>query len=449
MQNVSLKTKISYGLGSFGCCLSFNTVSAFLLIFYTDVFGLTPAVVGTLFLVARIWDAINDPIMGFIADRSHTRWGKYRPFVFFGSILSAIFLVLCFSSPALRPETKIIYAYITYISYGMSYTVVDIPYWSMIPTLTTDMNQRTKIAVIPKIFGAIATIIPGVVVIPLVSAFGKGNLAKGYQLTAITLGLIAVVLAVITFRNVKEQVTHNLNTTKEPWIKSFHVITKNKPLIILLVASLPATIPIFIKIGLAAYFFKYCIGNENMISIFFLTTSIFMIVGMIIIPTISKAFGKRNSFIIVAGLSTIAHIIMLFIGANNILIFLIFNAISFIALGSSMVLVPSMQADTVEYAEWKTNKRSESIIFSLGTFITQLSTAIAGAAVGFGLSAIGYIPNITQSPKALTGINYGMSLVPAIGSITSLLIIMFYDLTKEKHENILTEIENRKTLIVE
>ena len=320
MELVSRKEKFSYGLGSLGMNLIFNTMSTYLMIFYTDVFGINASVIRLLFLIAKIWDAVNDPIMGSIADRTMTRYGKYRPYILFAPFAVAVFVVLCFSAPLLAPVWKIVYIYFTYILFGMSYTTYDIPFWSLAPTLTHDVNESTKIVAIPRIMGVIGTLAAGVAIIPMVKAIGKGNDAIGYQVTLIILVAITVALNIVTFINVKERIKDETKK-HEPLKVSLQVIFKNKPLLLVLAAGLLGLIPLFIKFSLATYYFKYNAGDEGLTTIFMLSTSVLMIVGMLVTSALSKKTGKRNSFIAAGLISAIGSILMFSAGSSNLVLF--------------------------------------------------------------------------------------------------------------------------------
>lgn len=444
MGKLSKRVKFSYGVGSLGFNMMFGIVGTYLLIFYTDVFGISAATAGTLFLIARIWDAVNDPLMGLVVDRTNSKIGKFRPYILSGTILTAISFVLCFTVPNASLTMKILYSYCTYIFFDMAFTCFDVPYWSMAPTLTNDQNERTEVVSLPRVFGILGTMIAGVIVVPLVEKFGGGDPAKGYQLTAAVVAVVTLVTGLTTFLNVKGNNDYTQTKKKESLKESVNVVIKNRPLLMVLASSLLGAMPLFIKLTFATYFFKYNAGNEGSTAIFMFTSTLSMIIGMIIIPAISKKTGKKNGFILAAIVSIAGNAVMLLTGANNMALYLAANAVSCIGLGFTMVLVSSMQADTVDYAEWKTGKRSESIVFSLGSFITKLSTAFAGAITAYGIAIMGYIPGVAQTSRVLAGFNLGMSLIPAIGAFSSIIPIIFYNLDSRKYEQIIQELSEKR-----
>lgn len=443
MDKVSSFEKFSYGIGCFGQNLIYGLMSSYLMIFYTDSFGLAAATVGTLFLIARIWDAVMDPIIGVLVDRVNTKWGKFRPFILIGGVLAGILTMLCFFNPRLGITGKIIYAYVTYIIWGTAYGIMDVPYWSMAPTMSLDPDERTSIISIPRIAAIIGMLLVVVLTIPMVQFFGAGNISKGYFLTAVIFGTACGICAILTFINSKERITIASVKKDEKFIDSVNVIAKNKPLIILLISMMFINIALTLKNTTLTYYFIYDIKNKDLIPIFSLISAVFMLIAMGLVAKVSKKIGKKSTFIGSCATSAIFNFIMYFY-MNNIILIFILNALSMIGIGASLVLITSMEADTIEYAEWKTGKRSESIIFSLGTFTTKLSSALGGALLGYYLTLAGYVPNKVQSLNSVKGINFMMTMAPAIGLVFTVAVIYFYDLTEKRHSEILIEIEKSK-----
>ncbi len=442
MKQVSAFEKFAYSVGAFGQNMVYGLMSTYLMIFYTDNFGISAAAVGTLFLVARIWDAVMDPVIGIIVDRFNSKWGKLRPFILVGGTLSGILTIACFFNPDLGITGKMVYAYITYIVWGTTYGLMDVPYWSMSSTMTLDPDERTKIVSIPKLTGILGAVLVTVVTIPMVTAFGHGDNARGYFFTALIIGLICAMGAIFTAAKTKER-TNVPKKEHEKFSKSINVVAKNVPLIIILLSTLFTNISFFIKQTVQTYYFTYIYGDVSKVSVFSFIGILPMILAMLFAAPFSKKVGKKNAAI------TVAFVSAVFCGAmyyctNSLVLLTVFNSISMAGIGAMLVFTISMQADTVEYAEWKTGKRSESIIFSMGTFTTKLSSAIGGAFVGYWLSVMGYIPDAAQPPKVLSGINIMMSWAPAIGLLLMGIILMFYNLTEKRHAEILEALKERQ-----
>ncbi len=442
MEKVSAFEKFAYSMGAFGQNFVYGVMASYLMIFYTDNLGLTAASVGTLFLVARIWDAVMDPFIGVIVDRTNTKWGKFRPFILVGGILAGIMTIACFFNPDIGMTGKLIYAYATYIIWGTTYGIMDVPYWSMAPSMTVDPDERTRIVSIPKITATIGSVLVSVLTIPMVQAFGRGDSTRGYFQTAVVYGILCAAGAVLAATKTKERIRIN-KKEKERFRESVDVVIKNIPLLLILLTTLCTSMSMTIKQTVATYYFTYNVKNVDLIPLFALVGLIPMVLAMVIVPPVSKRFGKKPTAIAGGLIGAVSSAAIYFVSGKVPLVFA-FNAISMIGIGVMMVLTISMQADTVEYAEWKTGKRSESIIFSLGTFTTKLSSALGGAVTGYWLTMSGYKPNVEQTPSALGGINMMMSWAPAIGLLLMTVIICFYSLTEKNHAQIISELEARR-----
>lgn len=446
MKKVTGMEKFAYSMGAFGQNFVYGLMSTYLLIFYTDSVGLAAAAVGTLFLVARIWDAVMDPIIGFIIDKVNTRFGKFRPFILVGGVLAGIMTILCFVNPHTGLTGKMVYAYFTYIIWGTTYGIMDVPYWSMAPSMSVDPAERTKIVSLPKITGTISTILVSVFTIPMVQAFGHGDSSKGYFFTALIFGLLCAAGASFAAAKTKEHIKIEPKKN-EKFIESVNVIAKNYPLLLVLLMTLFTSCCLTIKLNIYTYYFKYNIGNENLIPFFSALTILPMILAMVFVTPISKKFGKKATSI-AAGIVAAVPSIAIYYSIGSLPLVFIFNAVSMMGIGMMLVLTMSMQADTVEYAEWKTGKRSESIIFSLGTFTTKLASALGGAITGYWLTIVGYEKNVQQTATALGGINAMMSWAPAVGMLLMAVIVIFYNLSEEKHAEIMNELQQRHSAAI-
>ena len=445
MNEVKLKAKEiwGYGVGALGQNIIFATVAGFLLLFYTDYAGISAAAVGTLFLVARIWDAIDDPLQGYICDRTRTKWGRFRPWIFMATILGSVISVSLFVMPNLSPTGKIIYIYITYILYGIIYSFYDIPYWSLIPTMTEDSQERTRITLPPRLMALFGGMIGGVATLPLVKVLGGGNDNRGFLIVAIIFSIIYVITGLIGFFSTKERVSPP-KKEHEKFVDSVFVIVKNVPLLLLFVATVGTTVAGAFRGAMAVYYFKYVVGNDVMVSMFVLSFIPLTLVAMLLTPVIAKKMGKKNTLIFAMAFMTITYGISYFIPGSMATLYILINVLAGFGNGVFVIVATSMFADTVEYAEWKIGKRSESIIFAMVTFVAKLSNSVGGAVVAFGLAAIGYVPNIEQSAKTLSGINQLMSIWPALIGLLSIIAILFYTLTEKKYSEIMVELQERR-----
>jgi sugar (glycoside-pentoside-hexuronide) transporter len=444
MKKVSGLQIFTYSMGALGQTFIYGLMSAYLMIFYTDNVGFSAAVVGTLFLVARIWDAILDPIIGLVVDRSNTKLGKFRPFILAGGILAGIFTVATFFSPQVGLVGKIVYAYITYIIWGTCYGLTDAPYWALSSAMTVEPSERTKIMSVLKIIGMLGVVGAMTLTIPLVTSLGHGNNAKGYFVVSILYGSICIIGTTIAAIFTKERV-RSAPKANEKFSDSIKVIFQNPPLIIVLFGLLFYNTSSVIRDVQRTYFFTYVLHNIKLLPLFAITTALPMVISMALTPLIGKKLGKKRPFII-AGLIAVVSCAVSYYFVNNLQMLLILNAFSGVGLGMALVLITSMQGDTVEYAELKTGKRSESIVFSMCTFTMKLATAIGGAMVGYYLTFIGYKPNVEQTPFTINGMNMLMSWIPAIGFLIMVIVISFFPLSEKRHAEIVKELKERDML---
>jgi len=435
-----------YGIGALGQNMVFFMIAGFLMLFYTDYVGIGAAAVGTLFLVARIWDAVDDPIQGILCDRTRTKWGRLRPWIFVATILGAAISVLLFFMPNLSPTGKIVYVYITYISYGIIYSFYDIPYWSLIPTMSEDTQERTRITLPPRLVASLGGLIAGVLSLPLAKILGAGNDTRGFLMLAIIFSIVWLITGMIAFFSTKERYIPP-RKEHEKFVDSVFVIVKNSPLLLLFISSVFLGVAGAMRGGMGVYYFKYVVGNDVMVSMFMLANILFSIVAMLLTPMISKKMGKKPTFILSLALTIFVYLISYFIPPSLAMVYILLNVVAGFGNGMYVIVATSMFADTVEYAEWKIGKRSESIVFSMVTFLAKLSQALGGSAVAFGLAAIAYIPNVEQSQNTLTGINQMMSIWPALLTLIALVAILFYKLTEKKYGEIVKELEERRKSI--
>ncbi len=446
---LSLKLKVSYGIGAFGKDLACAIIYTFLMYYLTDVIGLVPAFVGTLFLVARLWDAINDPMMGMIVDNTRSKWGKFRPWILIGSLLNAFVIVAMFFKPD-GLEGKMLYVYISimYILWGMTYTIMDIPFWSMIPALTSNKKEREEIVVIPKIFALVAWLGLGSFGLPIIGMLGKGNEIKGFRILSIIISVIFFITAIITFLYVKENKISNDKTPKVNLKDTFRLITKNDQLVALLSAVLVYNLVGQISGGVSIYYFKYIVGKENLFGVFTGFSLIAQIVALTAFPMLSSKIGRKKVFFFACILPVLGYGLLYITGIiapQNAIFVALAGIIGKIGSGMSMGLSTVMFADVVDYGEYKFGTRNESVIFSVQTLLVKSSSAVSGWAIGVGLSLVGYVANAQQTPMALLGIKSFMIFCPMIFSMLGYVIYKkYYKLHDEYYDEIIKELESRK-----
>jgi GPH family glycoside/pentoside/hexuronide:cation symporter/probable glucitol transport protein GutA len=437
---LSPKERYSFGFALFGQNLIYGLFLNYLMIFYTDVYGISAAAVGTLFLVARTWDALNDPVMGMIVDRTQTRWGKFRPWLLWTPLPIAITTVACFFTPDVSAATRLALAYLTYIVWGMVYTVNDVPLWALSSAMSQNSQERTGLISLARILATVGIMVPAILVIPMVDFFGKGDDAAGYFYTACCLSAVAALLMVLAFFNTRERVI--ADASKPTLRDSANALLKNRPLLMIILMSFMGIFAMAAQ-SLFIYYVTYNLGDRGLMPTLMLVTVAALICGMVPIPWLVRRLGKKGTFAFITIARALVSVIYYLIGWENQTLVYLMTFCNGLFLGSVGILTTAMIADSIEYMQWKTGKRSEGIIFSTQTFLAKITTAIGGFAGGMALTLINYVPNAEQSPEALTGIFWLITLLPGIGGLLALIPLYFYELNEIRHGEILAELESR------
>lgn len=433
---------VGYGVGDLAVNLFFQSALIFLLFFYTDVFGISPAAAASIFLVARVVDAITDPMMGMIADRTRTRWGKFRPYLLIGGPPLALIAVATFSAPDLGDSGKIVYAYVTYILFGIAYTVVSIPYSGLTAVITDDGQERTILSAYRMAFAMVGGLIVSAATWPLVEAFGGGVI--GYQMTIGIYGIAAILLLAITFATTTETEVSNL--AKPPTIaESIGALSGNLPLWLIIIAFWMGMMAFTIRSSAIIYYFVYNLGREDLIAFYMPSLAAAHLLGVIVTPWIAKRIGKKGTYFwgsVMGILSGLALYITPYDAIPAIFAISILGGFFFAA---PTVMGWSMLPDTIEYAEWKQGVRADGAIYAAASFFQKLAMAIGGAMAGLILSMTGYVANQAQTPEALNGILFMVALGPVIAMAIGIFAIWFYQLDDETHASIRAELDERRS----
>lgn len=426
--NLTSKEKFAFGFGALGkdaiCCF----VGNFLMFYFTDVLFLAPAFVGTLFFIARIWDAVNDPMMGLIVDNTHNHFGKFRTWLLVGTLINAVVFVALFNTFGLQGKSLYIYVSIAYILYGMTYTIMDVPYWSWLPNLTNDPHEREAVSVIPRFFASLAGFSIGVFGLSMIDGmdrlFGNGDRTGGFRSVAVIIAVLFILTIGVTIVNVKEKV---METASER--TSFSQIKKilfgNKQLLAYIGLLLSFNLCMQIINGVIIYYFKYVAGRESLFSIFNVCILAEM-GGLVIFPKIVKKLGREKMFAMACAFPIIGLIIIAVAGftAPTNPFFIILGA-GILKLGSGFELgvVTVSIADVIDCSELLFGTRNESIICSTQTFLMKSSQAVSGLLTGVGLAIVGYNATLPQQSDAtLNGIRIIMIAIPMIFAVLSYVI---------------------------
>lgn len=432
-----------HAIAGFGQNLIFGLWSNYMLVFYTDIFGIAAGTASIIMLLTRVWDGINDPMMGSIADRTRTKWGRYRPWLLFMAPVIVIFLVLNFSSPDLSPTLKVVYAGITYVMMSMAFTAVDVPYWTMPAAMSSDVKKRSRIISFSRMSTTLAATILGIIAIPLIHALGQGDKQKGYMMTALVVGLIGAGFYLIGFFCIREHVQPALNQ-KITFKSSVKAIIQNKPLLLLLCCGLLGNIGTMLKQGMVIYYVKDCVGSENLIPTFSLLFLPGMIFGLIIAPVFAKRFDSKSVFIGARVFGIIVDVIFFFAGFENIPLVMFLYALTSIPLGISSVVSATMLTNTIEYAEWKFGNRQEGLISSTQTLTAKIGMALSAGVIGAVLEIADYVPNHVTSETQMM-MHGAFTLFCAFIGVLAIIPMLFNKFTDKEHQRIMNELAERKS----
>lgn len=432
-----------HAIAGFGQNLIFGLWSNYMLVFYTDIFGIAAGTASIIMLLTRVWDGINDPMMGSIADRTRTKWGRYRPWLLFMAPVIVIFLVLNFSSPDLSPTLKVVYAGITYVMMSMAFTAVDVPYWTMPAAMSSDVKKRSRIISFSRMSTTLAATILGIIAIPLIHALGQGDKQKGYMMTALVVGLIGAGFYLIGFCCIREHVQPALNQ-KITFKSSVKAIIQNKPLLLLLCCGLLGNIGTMLKQGMVIYYVKDCVGSENLIPTFSLLFLPGMIFGLIIAPVFAKRFDSKSVFIGARVFGIIVDVIFFFAGFENIPLVMFLYALTSIPLGISSVVSATMLTNTIEYAEWKFGNRQEGLISSTQTLTAKIGMALSAGVIGAVLEIADYVPNHVTSETQMM-MHGAFTLFCAFIGVLAIIPMLFNKFTDKEHQRIMNELAERKS----
>lgn len=446
--SIKLPEKIGYGLGDMASSMFWKLFGSYLMIFYTDVFGLPAAVVGTMFLITRVWDSLFDPIVGIVADRTQTRWGKFRPYLLFLAIPFGIIGVFTFTTPGTDYTGKLIYAYLTYSLMMMIYSAINVPYASLLGVISSDPKDRNVLSTYRMTFAYIGSFIALLLFMPMVNFFSKksevlADQQYGWMMAVVVISVICTVLFYLCFVLTKERVK-SIKEKQAPLKDDLRDLLQNKPWWILLGAGVAALVFNSIRDGATVYYFKYFIGEDvfgtiSFLNIPFVLSGLYLAVGqianiggVILAAPLSNRFGKKNTYMASMVLATIFSIIFFWLDKENLGLIFTFQILISICAGSIFPILWSMYADCADYSELKTGNRATGLIFSSSSMSQKFGWAIGSATTGWLLAYFGFRANEVQSVEAINGIKMFLSFLPAIGTVLSVIFISFYPLSEKK-----------------
>ncbi|ELN2738763.1 MFS transporter [Pluralibacter gergoviae] len=436
---IGVKEKIGYGFGDFASNLSFGFVSLFLLFFYTDIFGITAVQASLIFVIARVVDAIFNILIGFAIDKTHSRYGKLRPWILYGSIPLGFLTVLCFTP--LGGEAKFYFALFSYTLYCLAYTAVNTPYSALTNRLTQHEASRSSLSVYRFVLAIVGYLIVSTTADMLISPFSDKQL--GYVFAVSCFALLATFLFLACFGMTKERVGEEEECQAPTLREMLRAVIGNAPLINLSLFTVFFYIAYTVWMAIAVYFIKYIIGQEGFTATFFMIQSAAYIAGTVFSEKIIALMGKKKMALLGLGIGILGLLMQYFIAGQNIWLIMTGVCLYSITLGMGFVAMWSMIADTVEYAEWHHGVRTEGAIYGFFNFITKIAMAIGGGCAGWLLDVYDYdAGNVTAS--SINGINVMMTLFPGAMFAVSALFVVFYSLDENTYRDIVQKISQRK-----
>jgi glycoside/pentoside/hexuronide:cation symporter, GPH family len=459
---LSFKEKVGYGLGDTASNFYWQTFLNFLLFFYTDVFGITAAAAGTMFLIVRACDTSIDPIMGVIADRTKTRWGHYRPYLLWGCLPLAVIGVMVFTTPNFSAHGKLIYAYVAYSLIMLAYTFINVPYSALMGVISPNSLERTSVSSYRFVLAYGGLFMVQGLTLPMVQFFGRGNQQRGFQMAMVVYGVLAIALFLITFATTRERVQPakvEANTLKE----DLKDLLRNRPWIMVCFIGVFALLYISIRMGAIMYYFTYYVGGYHLkfqlwghlfdhdfgiaalVSLFMALGTVGVIFGASMARPLAQLFGgKKRAYIILMTAASILTVLFFFIPREKIALIFVTHILISTLFAPTSPLLWAFYADTADYSEWKTGRRATGLVFSAASFSQKLGWALGGALLGWLLAHYGFRAHVVQSAQVQIGIRYMMSFIPAVTGFLSAAAVLFYQLDDSFMIKIEQDLKQRK-----
>ena len=445
IQKLSLKTRLGYGIGDIAICLYWSGVGLYLLYFYTDVVGISPSMAGLIYGIGMLWDALTDPFMGYIAERTRTKWGVYRPYLLFGNLPLALSFILLFWVPPFEGSMLFFFLLFTNLLHRTCFTLVSVPFSSLTPRITSDSQERTNLTGFRMMGAQTGTNLMALLAFPIIFWVGGENESLGFVVLASLAGLTAMAIHAITFVTVKEpENDQGIERVGGSLSEAASAIGKNGPFWLVFSATLIVGITTIFFGNNLIYYTKYALDLHEYQGTILFTSGIVAFLSIPIWWAISNKLGKKITWLISSSITLTA--LMVFYIYPITLLNELLVLVAFIGFGSGAggILFWSMLPDTIEYGEVHTGVRSESSLYGFMTFAQKGSIAFAIIILGVVLDAIGFQANEIQSKNTIDDMKAIMTLVPSIGVAISLIIIYFYPIDAKMHKELLEQLKEER-----
>ena len=441
--HLTVREKIAYGLGDTASNFFFQFFNLFLLFYYTDVFGLEAAAVGTMFLVIRIFDAVMDPLMGMAADRTNSRWGKFRPYILWGALPYGLIGYVMFVNPALGAHGKLVFAYVTYGLMWVAYTAINIPYSALMGVMSPSSEERTSLSIYRFICAFSGQFLIALLVVKLKGFLGGGNEAAGFRYTMLLFSVISVAMFLYTFAMTRERVRPPADQVSS-LRQDVKTLLRNGPWVVLFFSAFFTLTNTAIRGASIIYYFKYIVRDEGK-SVFYMSAgSLAFIAGAASTKLFLRFFKRRTLMIGLSLLNAVTMASFYFVNPQAIWLLNALNLLATFLVGPTPAILWSMYADTADYGEWKFGRRTTGLVFSAAVFSQKIGLAVGAALAGWMLHFYGFVANAAQGAHTLQGISLMFSIGPAVFAILGAVAIFFYSLTETQMKSIEQELTARK-----
>jgi GPH family glycoside/pentoside/hexuronide:cation symporter len=434
--------KLGFGFGDFGFNLYWTTVASFLAAFYTDVFGISAAAAGTMIFVTRIVDAITDPLMGAVADRTESRFGKFRPYLLFGGLPLAAAGVLTFTTPDLGDTGRLLWAYATYSFLMLAYTLISMPYSALSGVMTARSQERTTLISARFLFAFTGGALVNKYTLPLVEGLGAGDAARGWQLTMVLYGVLALLIFAVTFATTRERIAPPQKEPTRP-LEDIRDLLGNRPWLILFALALIIMMTFTMRAGSAYYYFNYYVERPDLLPDYLFWQMVAYAGGALLAPVMTRYIDKAKLLMLLMGIVGALSVLFYFVPKDMIWAIFTLNILISLSLGPKSPLTWSMYADTADYNEWKNGRRATAMTFAAASFAQKLGGSLGSAGMLWVLAAIGYVANQAQSGASQTGIALLQTVFPGLFALLAVVAIRFYDLTGSQLERIQRDLQQR------
>jgi GPH family glycoside/pentoside/hexuronide:cation symporter len=437
------REKLAYGVADMGFNFYWTNIATFLLIFYTDTFGISAAAAATMMSAIKIINAFTDPLIGAAADRTATRFGKFRPWLVWMCVPLAGAAVLTYTTPNLAGDAKLAWAYGTYLLMMVCYTCVNIPYNALSGVMSADPQQRSTINGLRFIFAFAGSTLVTAATPAMVRWLGAGNDARGWQLTMLAWAVAASLLFVFTFFNTRERIAPPPGQKNAVW-RDVRDLAGNRPWMVLFFLALIIMVTITLRTASAAYYFKYVVGRPDLMGAFVPTYMITAAVGAALTPLLTRWVDKKTLMIVLMSATAALSAAFYVVPPDQVGLMFVLQAGLGLVLGPKSPLAFSMYADTADYNEWRTGRRATAMTFAAATFSQKLGTAVAVAVIGSVFTSLGYVPNAVQASGSREGIVWLMSFIPAAFAVAAVAVMCFYNLNARQLARIQADLAARK-----